>query len=293
MGLLKKLGSLVRRRKDRPGPGREDVVNEDGRTPRRVERDVEGHGAIKAPSINAMHLPRKAFHIVLGCTFAYILNGLNEEGRQTFALIFYALGFGGIFGETLRINTRVFNQFFFALFGAFMREHELKSRFSGMVFYLLGVAAAASMGRLPGVIGILMLALGDPAAGATGIASQRMLEGSGLLPMLTLRNGKTLLGSLGCFVTCSITLIRILSIAQPDPPSPGIPRILAVSTGVALTTCVAEAIIPTPPLALPFAWFPLGLDDNLLLPLIGAASAALLLNLTGIGSPRLRQHLVF
>jgi len=290
---MKKLGSLVRRRKDRRSPGGEDVVNEDGQTPRRVERDVEGHGAIKAPSINAMHLPRKAFHIVLGCTFAYILNGLNEEGRQTFALIFYALGFGGIFGETLRINTRVFNQFFFALFGAFMREHELKSRFSGMVFYLLGVAGAASMGRLPGVIGILMLALGDPAAGATGIASQRMLEGSGLLPMLTLRNGKTLLGSLGCFVTCSITVIRILSIAQPDPPSPGIPRILAVSTGVALTTCLAEAIIPTPPLALPFAWFPLGLDDNLLLPLIGAASAALLLNLTGIGSPRLRQHLIF
>lgn len=42
-------------------------------------------------------------------------------------------------------------RFFFALFGTFMREHELNSRFSGMVFYLLGVACASSMGTLPGM----------------------------------------------------------------------------------------------------------------------------------------------
>lgn len=289
---MKRLGGLIRR-KERPQDDGNDVKDGDGQDPRRVEQGADGHGTLKAPSINAMHLPRKAFHIVLGCMFAHILNGLDEEGRRTFAMVFYALGFGGIFGETLRINTRVFNHFFFTLFGAFMREHELKSRFSGMVFYLLGVAGAASMGRLPGVIGILMLAVGDPAAGATGIASQRMLEGSGLLPMLTLRNGKTLFGSLGCLVACASTVLRILSIAQPLPPIHGLSRILTVSIGVALTTCVAEAIIPTPPLALPFAWFPLGLDDNLLLPLISAASAALLLDLTGMGAPKLRPHLIF
>ena len=41
------------------------------------------------------------------------------------------LGLGGLVGETLRINTRLFNRIYYAIFGSVMRKHEVHDAFSG------------------------------------------------------------------------------------------------------------------------------------------------------------------
>lgn len=129
--------------------------------------------------------------------------------------------------------------------------------------------------------------------GATGLLGQRFLHGSPLLEALTLGHGKTLLGSAGCFVVSSLVTARLLVLGQ-HAGEVSSASIIAFSAGIGLITALVELIIPSPPLTLPFKRFPLGFDDNLMLPAIVAVSAQLLLPICKIApNAILRPYILF
>lgn len=165
---------------------------------------LETNHALRVPDIHNLHPNRKIFHVMTGYIFALLRNGL--VGEKVFAVTFACLGFGCFFGEVLRHNTKFWRNFFLSLFGAFMRSHELEDHFSGMAYYLLGMAACGCFRRQDGVMGILMLTVGDPAAGVCGVLSKRFVQKLHMRPP----KGKTLMGSIGCAACCALASYRAL-----------------------------------------------------------------------------------
>lgn len=79
-------------------------------------------------------------------------------------------------------------------------------------------------------------------------------------------------------------LIRATFDGLPPPPS----QTIAAGALLAVWTALVELAVPSPQKTLPCDAFPIALDDNLVLPIVGAAGAAGVFRLLGLGTCRLR-----
>jgi len=213
--------------------------------------------------------------------------------REIFLVVFGVIDILVLIGECLRIQFPAINKIFLFVLGRVMREHE-RAQFSGMFYYVFGVVLVTAL--FPpafAVLGIMQLAVGDPAASLCGRAAAAMKPKDSKLRVRLLQ-GKSVAGTLGCAVACTAVNMALLTLATfpgPSPPSPW--RLLAASGLSGLIVSLVELLIPSPQLVLPFRRFPLGLDDNAVLPLAGSAAAAVAFAALGLPAPTLRPFLFF
>mmetsp|Transcript_4447 Transcript_4447/g.8932 ORF Transcript_4447/g.8932 Transcript_4447/m.8932 type:complete len:266 (+) Transcript_4447:52-849(+) len=144
-----------------------------------------------------LHLLRKLFHALAGIAMAFVYEYILSR-EQTLII------FGGIFafllvGEILRFNfpNSPITRFTLWLLQLLARTYEMK-HMTGMIYFVTGVLIC--VGLLPkkvAVLSILFLAIGDPCASTCGI------QLGYLGPKF--RNGKSLMGFVGGFLSCAIT----------------------------------------------------------------------------------------
>lgn len=176
--------------------------------------------------------------------------------------------------EILRIRSPSgpLNTFIIQLFGPFMRSHETR-QFAGIAYYLAGVALTSIFyPRDSGTLAILTLAVVDPLAAFAGTYFEPMLPG------LRLRHGKSLTGFVVSALCTTIVLFTVVSNAVSSSLSYTDAWMLSVL--VASVAASAEFMIPSPRPTFPSLKFPIGLDDNLIIPLLCAAATDSILRLT-------------
>lgn len=105
------------------------------------------------------------------------------------------------------------------------------------------------------------------------------------------RSGKGLLGALGCATVLTLANSVVLAKATFDGETPPLGRIVLAAGMIATWTGLVEVSVPSPQKTLPCDGFPLALDDNAALPVLGALGAAAVFNVLGLGSCELRPWL--
>lgn len=150
-----------------------------------------------------------------------------------------------------------------------MRSHET-SQFTGIAYYVFGVALSSALfSTTAACIGILCLACLDPIAALIGSAFDPYL------PEARLRNGKSIAG----FVFAATVAVPVVFTAfyYSMWTTMTFNESLHVSILVGLAGALTELIVPSPQLILGWKHFPLGIDDNLFIPLISGAVCEFLL----------------
>lgn len=106
----------------------------------------------------------------------------------------FFIGFGGLIFEGLRLKNKKVNDLFIKFASGVLRERE-RYRVSGFTFYCFGVSLSFFL--LPwefAITSVLFLIFGDPIAATVGSLYGRH----------KLIRGKSLEGTLACFVTCAL-----------------------------------------------------------------------------------------
>jgi dolichol kinase len=180
---------------------------------------------------------RRLFHAANGLVVAGVLH-YTDLPRGVAVGILGALLAGLVALDVIRLRSRRTNELFFRAFGPLVTPREAKGPASS-TWYALGLLTTVAMfPRAAAISGILVLALADPAASWVG-------RRWGRHPFL----GATLEGS-GVFLLVSLAVL-----------------LMRHSWPVALVSAVAAT------LAERFAW---PVDDNLIVPVAGAAAVTLL-----------------
>jgi len=242
----------------------------------------EEEAVVSKNTRNDMHIERKVFHVLGGFFFAA---ARLHCSRIFFAQTIGALGLAVFLVELGRLRSKRLNVIVCKVLGLVMRAHE-RQQFSGMSYYLLGVTSTVLLFHPTiAVIGILALAIGDPAASFVGVATRKFLPDGGLAArVVTMRllHGKSLAGTLGFFFCTSALSYFVLAAAGATLTAP---LALALILAPALMGAIVELVVPSPNLVLPFKSFPLGLDDNFMLPVMSSLGAHIAWKL--LGSPLL------
>jgi len=237
------------------------------------------------PSRQSVHLARKIFHFVTGYLIA-LCNHVLVPSHTRFGLGMLACAAFVMSVEVLRLRFAALNKVVQTLFRPFMRAHETR-KFSGMAYYLSGVAVASLLcDKQATIIGILLLASADPVASLFGVLTKSH-------SWAQLPHGKSLIGFFAGGLAALFVLFR-LALAAASPAA-GVDSALFLQRAavVALCTAVAEFAVPSPQLTLRSASFPLGLDDNFVLPVIAAVSAQLALAPVALSSVQLSRFLLW
>lgn len=176
--------------------------------------------------------------------------------------------------EVMRIRNpagRV-NKFVINAFRPFMRSHETH-QFSGTGYYLFGVAVVSLLfSTTSACIAILCLASLDPIAALMGSAFEPHL------PQARMRNGKSIAGFLFSATTAILLATLVLTQAtDTDMPSADM---YMIGFFVGFAGAVTELLIPSPQYLIGGSKFPLGIDDNAIIPVVSAAVCELLLQTT-------------
>ncbi|CAN8070294.1 unnamed protein product [Agarophyton chilense] len=213
------------------------------------------------PTRNALHLTRKIFHVLSGLAYALFTRNVAPSTR---APLLFSLVFVVLVVELSRIRAphAALNRAVLSCFRPFMRRHEARL-FSGMLYYTLGVALVASYSRVTAAcVAILSLAVADPVAALVGVAFEPAL------PEARLRNGKSVAGFIFGAFAAIFTAFTVLTCAVRSTMD--LREALLVAVPVGISAAITELLIPSPQLTLPFRHVPLGLDDNLFIPLVAA-----------------------
>lgn len=103
-----------------------------------------------------------------------------------------------------------------------------------------------------------------------------------------------MLGALGCAMVLTVANSAVLAKATfIDGPSPPRGRLVLAGAFIATWTAVVELSVPSPQKSLPCERFPLALDDNAALPVLGAVGAATVFRLLALGECTLRPWILF
>ncbi|RMG07996.1 MAG: hypothetical protein D6731_22680 [Planctomycetota bacterium] len=200
----------------------------------------------------SIHWKRKVFHVVgIGAAgFTYLLTDVT--GLQAVAILApFAAAF--VLLDALRFWIPSLNKRVKRDFGPFMRDYELDGLSGSSWFWFSGLISLAVFPKLAAGLGIVYLALGDPAASFVGVRWGRV----------RIPGGKTLEGSLALGALCTATGTALLIGVGGLPP--------ASAVLVASVSAVAAAFAE---------WLPLKkVDDNFTVPLLSGAVATLLLSL--------------
>lgn len=176
--------------------------------------------------------------------------------------------------EALRIRspTGSLNKLIVHTFRPFIRAHETR-QFAGIAYYTFGITIASTcFPRACGTLGILSLACLDPVAAFAGTFFQP------LFPKLRLRHGKSV-GGLLCACICS-ALFLFLVVMQASHSSLNSGDAWMIAVILAWVGSLSEFLTPSPQLIFGSPQFPLGLDDNAVIPIMCAAAARWLLRTT-------------
>ncbi|GJD12239.1 hypothetical protein Gasu2_63410 [Galdieria sulphuraria] len=205
-----------------------------------------------------IHWSRRIFHTSNGI-LAWILFD-HGRNRALFHKVVWILLLSLIFLESIRLHSLYINQLASRLFYPIMRKNETR-RLSGMSYYLAGILFASYF-ESPIVfeVAVIHLAIGDPVAAVCGLL---------LFPnsrkRWILKSGKNVSGLLACWLICTLSTLCYLYWQGMRGWSIGLIAILS-----SFLSALVESWTPTPQYIIsPFpSLFPIGLDDNLLLPLI-------------------------
>lgn len=195
---------------------------------------------------------RKVFHILgIGC--AGLTYALAPISRLEAVAILGAITviFAGL--DVLRFFVPALNKKVKRDFGPFMRNYELNGLSSSSWFLFSAVLSIALFPKLAASLAILYLALGDPLASWAGVKWGRH----------RLPGGKSVEGSLTLFLACTVVGTVFFATLAGAP--------LAVALGVGAASALAASFAE---------WLPIkSVDDNFILPLVGAAAITPLLGL--------------
>ena len=183
---------------------------------------------------------RRVFHLAGGSCIAWVVYTLSPLSASTRWL------FGGVFvvaflTDLLRLRSEALNRLFFRTFAALASPREAEGM-TGVPWFVLGVFLVLWLpGGTLAVPSILVLSFSDPAAGTVGrlFGKRRLAKG-------------TLEGTLAFFITAVAVLIPFVGVSIALP--------------VAALVAVMEIL-------------PMGLDDNLVIPV---ATAVCLWALSGV-----------
>eukprot|EP01050_Picozoa_sp_SAG11_P029070 SAG11_NODE_8031_length_1067_cov_1.092975_2_plen_179_part_01 len=161
-----------------------------------------------------------------------------------------------------------FNALVHRFLGPIMRESEA-NRFSGVLYYLLGVYIVSKIAAHNFLVfdaAIANLAIGDPMASMGGILGKQLF---GLKP---LPNGKTVAGFLVGWLCSFGSLVAVYALTKEARREMallgfhGEGHRLALALFGGAVGAAAELAVPSPPPQLDSKAFPLGVDDNFIVP---------------------------
>lgn len=153
---------------------------------------------------------RKFWHIGMMIFMAYLYAFVYPEREKALFLI-TVIGGPVVFFDILRLKWRPLNRLVMSVFGPLMRKRELGT-VSSMTYFIFAFFIVVALFPKPvAILSILCLAFGDAAACIIGLrfGTESVIK------------GKSLQGSLACFVVCSIlifvglTLYGVTSNALP------------------------------------------------------------------------------
>lgn len=212
------------------------------------------------------HLSRKAFHLSTISLIAMGYSSMPVTRRKTALCTVAGLELCAIILEITRLQNPAINKFAVKAMGPFMRQHEVE-KFSGIVYCFLGLlVTAAIFPKHIALIGMLQLALGDPIAALVG-------HGTRQYRWARLSTNKSYLGTLAASVALSLLNCHLLFKADWGLIRPESEVLVLAGIMIAALSSVAELCIPTPQLTCANKKFPVALDDNFVLPILGAAAA--------------------
>ncbi|MBI1861982.1 MAG: phosphatidate cytidylyltransferase [Deltaproteobacteria bacterium] len=185
------------------------------------------------------HLERKLYHMCNGLICFGLYNFFLTEAQAL--LVLGVVGGAGILFDLARLKIPTVHRFALAHFGGLMRREELRS-LTGNSYFILGLFVVVALFPRPIVsLSVLYLALGDPIAALVGTRwGKTKISGK-----------KSVEGAIANFAVAF--LATVLFAAATQLPHPWVLAIVGATCSV-----IAELA-------------PLGIDDNLTIPVISGA----------------------
>ncbi|MFC2075283.1 diacylglycerol/polyprenol kinase family protein [Bdellovibrionota bacterium] len=199
-----------------------------------------------------IQIPRKIWHIVMGTSMGFLY--LNVVTSQALALLILGV-LGGILItlDFYRLKNPALNRFTLQLLGPITRREEVHSHSAMVSFIIAAFIAIAVFPRPIAALSFILLGCADPAASVVGI----------LFGKDSLWNGKSVQGSLACFVVSFIIILIFVSNQHLAATA-----FLPIAFIGALAITIAELGI-------------IKIDDNFSVPIFGGAAIWLTLTLLG------------
>lgn len=144
---------------------------------------------------------RKLWHVGMMLFMAYLYAFVYPE-RETALLLIALIGGPVILLDILRLKWRPLNRLAVSVFGPLMRKREFGT-VSSMAYFVFAFFLVVALFPKPvAILSILCLAFGDAAACVIGLrfGTESIIK------------GKSLRGSLACFVVCSILIFVVLTL---------------------------------------------------------------------------------
>jgi glycerol-3-phosphate acyltransferase PlsY len=186
---------------------------------------------------------RKIYHLTGGLVLIALYARL---GRPAGLMVLAGVFIFATSLDLLRLKSQAFNSFIFAHFHKFIRESE-KSKLTGTPWYVLGILSTAAIFDLPiAAYAVVFLACGDVAATSVG-ERWGSIKISGV---------KSLQGTLAFFAASVIAGFLVSRAFMPMAP--------AVFIAGAAVAAIVEVL-------------PIGINDNLSVPLVSGAVMKLML----------------
>lgn len=236
---------------------------------------VEVRRAQVAPSLPAraaLHPARKLFHFLTGLILALLTRNLPRPLWPRLSLLIFILS---LLFETLRLQnpSGSLNSLILSLFRPFARASETHE-FAGILYYTLGVTLVSHLfSRTAATLAILALATLDPIA-----ALLATLLTPKLPPATRIRTGKSIAG----FVFAAFAGVLVVGIALGNAVHTSLEweEGWAVAVLVGGAGATAELLVPTPRPVWGGKRFPIGLDDNVVIPVVCAIVVDVLLGVS-------------
>lgn len=256
---------------------------------RRGELKSHQKYAKKLKSRNNLNLNRKLMHA--GCGFFF--GGLNHiVPKHIFMPCMSVLTAGSLVMELLRYRKGFgwMNDILHFCFGSCLRKSEMDGRFTGNVYYFMGVVITAALfPRDVASMAIFQLALADPSASYFGRQTRHVYWSRIENGFFGIGRNKGLLGFLGGALFCfpfnflalskatyfGKTTVDGVSKVVPVAVPGGRQAIAIASIALGLAGAFADLCVPTPALTMPkkicgVGMPPFHVDDNIVVPIFSA-----------------------
>jgi len=203
------------------------------------------------PTRTQLQTKRKVFHLFAGFIISFVYYRFLP--RATFEMVIWSIVATSFSVEMLKLHNWTVNDLFKSLAEPLLRDNEVSRSFSGSFYYLLGCAITTSLYDKPtAVLSIICMACLDPVAAAVGFYTSSVEW-----PILP--NGKSVLGFCASATVCSV-FIYFLCLEWP------VGAFFAIKVGI--IAALAELLVPSPQIVMRARRFPLGFDDNVIIPVV-------------------------